>query len=621
MLRGESSEIQLLSNRVTEFITRYRTLIFIGVALLYVLSFNGRWRLGRDTGEYRGLALSLADGKGYTFGTWAPKQIYPGLPCLLAGIEKLLGPAKRTPGLAEDRRLIGPSAATTASVLVIVAMAGLTLWITYRLLRLHYAPWIATVVTACVGTNAIFISHANELLTDVPFLLGVMAALYGWDLLLRAPNSRAGFSAAGIALFGVALAAVMRPTFWILAVCWVIQCIWGLITGPRRIHAICLGVLLATGLARFGLNPFDGGYEREARRVIPQMLRKLPTELPSQVHAILRNDIPAAVFGEQLAPASVLGSLLVLGSTLLLFRHHALWVLMVFATVGATLLLSSEARYYMMVLPILLLGWLTLTCALASRLSVKHGQIVLLCSLALVVLNNLSASVRFFSEQRRLDFLAHYRKGEFVPVLAMCEQIRKHAGPRQKVLGPMGSIMSVFSGRHVVTQRELFPYEWTSRAPRIVSRAKLRYVVFPARLYEKKEPLIAALMRKHIIVPRTKVATVRAKPAMVLAKPKITVVEGDWRKLKGSARPPLVTKPKKKPTTKATTDPTTHPSPTAQHLRAMTTMLSPVLLADSGAVLSGSSVYGGSLAIREAAASISGPGSSVRTSFSRLSAE
>jgi hypothetical protein len=601
---AELGETEWLRNRVTDLIARYRIWLFIGVAVLYVIGFNGRWRLGRDTAEYRGLALNLAHGNGYTFGFWAPKQAYPGLPYLLAGIEHWLGPESTKPSAAEDRRLIGPSAATSVSVLVILAMAGLTLVVTYKLIRLHYAPWIATTITCGVGTNSIFIAHANELLTDVPFLLGLMCALFGWDLLRRASSLRKAISAGAIALAGVALAASMRPTFWILALSWVAMCVWGVIRGPRRFHAICLGLLLLVGLVRFGFHPLSGAREREARRVIPQMIK----QMPQQVYSILHDDLPAAVFGEQLAPASILGSLLVIGSTMFLLRRHALWVLLVFGTLGATLLTSTEARYYMMVVPILLLGWLALTCRLAQRVSAKQGELILVASLALVTLNNLSASMSFFTEQRSSDFLKKHRKGEFVPVLAMCEQIRTHVKPDQKVIGPSGAVMSVFSGRHVLTQREIFPNGPSPSAPRELAEAKVKYAIFPPNLYEKKEPVIAGLMRKRILVARTRIATVGKN--MRLATVKVTVVKGDWRKLKRPPRnkpatKPISTRSSSKPSSRSTSRPATR----AQDLRAKTTMLSPVLPAARGFVLSSVEVYGGSRLIRDTAAEMCGFGS------------
>ena len=68
------------------------------------------------------------------------------------------------------------------------------------------------------------------------------------------------------------LAAVMRPTFWVLGLAWLCACAWGLIVGPRRrFYFICLCILLLVWLAfaavdprTRGFAPLSGGYEREA---------------------------------------------------------------------------------------------------------------------------------------------------------------------------------------------------------------------------------------------------------------------------------------------------------------------------------------------------------------------
>jgi hypothetical protein len=56
-------------------IERMSTWLFVGVALLYLISFNGQWRIGLDSANYRGLADSIVSGRGYVFGEWAGKNI------------------------------------------------------------------------------------------------------------------------------------------------------------------------------------------------------------------------------------------------------------------------------------------------------------------------------------------------------------------------------------------------------------------------------------------------------------------------------------------------------------------------------------------------------------------
>ena len=70
---------------------RHRRIFWIVIALAMLLSFNGQWRIGLDSANYRGLADSLANGRGYTFGAWAPRAVYPGLPFLLAGLQRICG--------------------------------------------------------------------------------------------------------------------------------------------------------------------------------------------------------------------------------------------------------------------------------------------------------------------------------------------------------------------------------------------------------------------------------------------------------------------------------------------------------------------------------------------------
>jgi hypothetical protein len=613
---SEQGGIFSLQNRVTAAIERHRKLLFILVALLYIGSFNGKWRLGLDTAIYRGLALNIASGKGYTFGDWAPKQVYPGLPYSLAAIEYVLGPKDRTPSLAEQNRLIGPSLATTGSVFFILAIASLTLIVVYKLIHLHYPKWVAVTITCGVATNQIFLTHSHELLTDVPFLFGVVTSLYGWDLLKRAQNSKSRINAIAVVIPGLIFAATMRPTFWILAGCWIAVCLWGLIVGPRKFYAICLGVLLGIWAILIaidprykGFHPLSGGYESEALYLLPQA----PAHFYQQLHHILYDQFPAAMFGQQMSPFSTLSSLIVIGSTLLLFRRHALWVLMVFGTLAATLIVSAEPRYYMMVLPVLLLGWLTMFCMLARKASKVWGEMILVLGLAILTLNNLSATVGFFIEQHHSNFISHYKKGAYVPALEMCEALRQRLSPDQKVLGPSGAIMSVFSGIHVYTQREMLPRGENMHSAEAVAATHLDYAITPGILYRDKEPAIARMFRKRIILPTKVIATTSA--GWHLTTILVTVPPTDWRKLPSDWRP-STTKPvkkhsttrprrkKRRPATTQTTQPATQP------LRAMTTMLSPVLFGASGPELSAVLVNGGSDWIFDTAAARCGSGGS-----------
>ncbi|WP_428936768.1 hypothetical protein [Fontivita pretiosa] len=544
MLRADSAaDLQLLNNRVTDAIVRHRKVLYAYVAFLLIISFNGRWRVGLDSSHYRGLAANIAAGRGYVFGSWASGQVYPGFPYLLAGIEVLLGPRDRTPSAAQQQRILGPSLVTTSSVLLVLLMAAGTLLVTYRLIGLHYPPWVAITITCLLGSNALFIQHAHELLTDMPFLLGVVTALYGWDRLQLAAERSGRIGALAIATLGLLLAASMRPTFLIVAACWGLVCLWALIRGPRRrFYAICLAVLIGVWAVMFAIDPrlkganhYLGGYEREALEMAP----RAANSLWQRTYSALHDQLPAAMFGEQLAPFSVAGSLILLASAGFLLRRHALWALLVWLTFVVTVLLSSVPRYYLMILPPLLLGWLSATVWLSQRVPKKWAEAVLVGGLAIVVLNNLSRSIGFIVEQRQPNFLKHYKNGKYLATLEMCEQIRRHVRPGQRVLGPSGSIMTYLSGVHVLSARELLPRGEGPRNPRQLAEAKLDYAIFPSAVYRSKEPLIARLIERGVIVPVSRIASVRrGKETMHLMTLRIAVPpEGqDWRRMPRRAR-------------------------------------------------------------------------------------
>src|SRR4051812_44674428 len=87
-------------NAFLALITRWKWGFFALVGVLLLLSFNGLWRIGRDSAAYRGLGHQLAITGKYVFrdkqgGTavYSEQQDtrYPGLPLILAGVEKCFG--------------------------------------------------------------------------------------------------------------------------------------------------------------------------------------------------------------------------------------------------------------------------------------------------------------------------------------------------------------------------------------------------------------------------------------------------------------------------------------------------------------------------------------------------
>jgi hypothetical protein len=543
-IEAPAADVFTLDNRITGFINRHARAMFVLVTLLYLISFNGQWRVGLDSSNYRGLGDSIASGRGYTFGEWAPKNIYPGLPLLFAGLQSAFG-----------RSAVAPCVA-------MLAISTLTMFVTYRLIRLHYAKWFAVTVTCGLATNHWYLQQTSELMTDVPFLLGVVTALYGWDRLFRAERAGTWLSA-GLLLIGLAIAASMRPTLFLLVGAMGVVSLAGLMMGPRRVvHASVLGAMLLVLVVFVALDPRGraslalGGYEREAVELLRGLVSTgdaqdpldAPIELLKRALFVLNDQLPAGFFGEQLSlfsvrvaglkisPTSILGSLILIAALLLIVRRHPLWALLAWVTVLATVIASAEPRYYVMILPMLLVAWLAMLVKLARKLPRPWDEVLLVGGLALVTLNNLSASVSFVKEQRSVPFLKHYKydrkvkTGEWMVSLQMAELIAKHLPPGARVIGPSGSVLSYVSGRHVYTQRELLPRRGhVQRFPQIIADKNIEYAIFPAPHYRQKEPAVARLMERGVLRPAG--PTIAEVAEMRLARLRVLVPEGDWQKL------------------------------------------------------------------------------------------
>jgi hypothetical protein len=166
---------------------------------------------------------------------------------------------------------------------------------------------------------------------------------------------------------------------------------------------------------------------------------------------------------------------------LLLFDGTRLWGLMVFITFGITLALSTQPRYYTMVLPMLLLGWLLMLVELVKRLPSPWGAVALAVGLGLVTFNNISAMVSFVKEQRSPHFLRAYKDGKYIPVLQMCDVMIAHLPRDARVLGPSASIMSYVTGLHVYSQREILGRGNPVRYPKAIQEARINYASCPPR--------------------------------------------------------------------------------------------------------------------------------------------
>jgi len=475
-------------DRVLAWADSHRRKLLAVVILLYALGFNGQWRMEPDSALYLTIGRNLAEGRGYTYHGAHHHLAYPGLPWLFAATFKVFGVDTLLP----------------AHVIILLCGAA-ALALTYRLFYLHAGRPTAVLMTVALALSRTFYRYCFELLSDVPFLVGVMAFLVGYEAIFfrrydrdvreGTPDPRGKPSPWDWALLfgGLALAMVMRPTMWALLLAIVgavaVSLLRGLFRRPLRKGRLAVGcALLAAAVAAGGvfysLDPrrtgpaeSTGDYEiaflDALTRGMHGLLGKaLHTNLPALLHpsaseAVLGVDAGHLDVGRHAVSMSALPSILVIAVGALLFRRRLLWGIWVAVTLLMMLLTVVHVRYFLQVLPVLLYAcWLAVVWvyrrgatagANASLGPVRTRSArwarrgVMVVAAAVVGLNLLRVG-SLIAEQRRTPFVARYRDGKYAATPGVAAVLRAETPEGAWVLVPQkyGRILTYLSGRYAV---------------------------------------------------------------------------------------------------------------------------------------------------------------------------
>ena len=493
-------------------IVRCRWLFVAVWVALQALAFNGQWRVGLDSALYRHLGHSLATGEGYRIFGEVHGHVYPGLPVLLGALEAIFG------------QTVWPV------ILVMLLASAATLWFTYLVARRVLPDWAAILTTAGVAFNFRFVQQGHELMTDAPFLLGVMMTLWGLEALRDGPRRR------GVAALvsGLVLAASMRPTFWVLAGAVAFGAAWTAIKGwraatgsARHTHAVraisvLAFVVLAVGAFLIfdprirGMDLASGGYERELLDRLMDV-GPLAVATPAKLLSILNDDLPRLFFAERVSYLHIVFALALLGGVSLLtiggWRNESTraaerrptWVALVALLFVATLLASSEPRYWLMVLPVLWIGWIVGLCKGARDWfkTSRSRSIYVALGVSAVLIGNLAHAGKFVVEQRATPFLSHYKEGQYVPVKKLAEAVRNGTTHDQTIIGPYAPLLSYWADRRVIDRRRLGFGQISDRRDRLVAvrDAEADFMVFPWQPYRHKDAELRRLVKAGDIYP------------------------------------------------------------------------------------------------------------------------
>ena len=460
------------------WVDRHRHKLLVAVLLLYAAGFNGQWRLDADSALYLTIGRNIAEGRGYTYHGEPHNLAYPGMPWLFAGLFKAFGTGTLVPAH------------------VVMLGCGLaTLALTYRLFLLHAGRPTAVLMTLALALSRTFYRYSFELLSDMPFLMGVMAFLVGYEAVFyrrydrdvrgkkdadpTMPEPPAAARAmprwydALLLLGGLAVAMVTRPTMWALLAAVVGAVVLSLFTRPLRKGWVIVGagfvaaavvaavLFYALDPRRVGGTRGAGDYELvllDAVMTKPgAIVRKMTSvNLPQLLHpgaaeAVSGVDWGHVDVGRYSVPMGPPMSVLSIAAGLLLFRRRLLWGMWVALSVVMMLVTLVQVRYFLQVLPLLLYGWWVAVVWLDEKLAGrKWGRLLPVAVFGALLAVNVGRIVNLAVEQRGSPFLEKYRGGKYAMVPKLNELLETQTPDEAWVLVPerqLGRILTFTSHR------------------------------------------------------------------------------------------------------------------------------------------------------------------------------
>jgi hypothetical protein len=444
-----------VADQLLRVVDSYRRWILASAAILLLASFTPNWRITPDAALFLGVARNLAEGRGFTFNEQPVTTVNAGFPYLLA----------LTRSLSTD-----PFVAGNAMVL---AFGFASLVLVYLLVLRQAGRGLAVLVTLLTAVNGTFLRHSCEILADVPFFFCCTLALLGYELTFARPSSaqhepkaaaaNPALSGATIAmgaalvLAGLAGMASLRIVFLGPLVAILIDLLWRVRRSRFKwavLSAAAAALLVALAI-RLADPRMAGGFvlltkERQMLDMLLDLPARIPHIISTNAPRLFFDSTPRAILGNKVGfwPVDLAISLAVLASAALLLRRRLAWAALVAIYFVQWLVLYPDPRYFLPVLPLLLLGWWDLAILLTDRAPVRWKRAVLFALLALLFVPNLIRSIGFAIEQHHQPFLARYLRGRFQDLESLSTQARLKLPPDAVIITgeQFGNALHYFSG-------------------------------------------------------------------------------------------------------------------------------------------------------------------------------
>ena len=468
---GESISISGVGRRwsgvVADWIFAHRQAAWALVLLSYFAAYNGQWQMTPDSALYLSLGRNIATGKGYTYNGAPHDMVYPGLPYVLAGLYRILG---------SDAKVIA-----AADFLILVA-GLLLIGATFRMVRLAFDRTTAHVVAlGLAGVHELY-RYCYTILTDIPFLLGVMAFLAGHEAIFGKPDRRGRWYDWGLLLVGLIVAIAMRPNMIGLLAVWMGVLVWTAVRERAHRAAALWAIGLAAGLGllfvlldpRHALSgSASSSYEHTLLIDFTRNFsHRITVDAVANLRDLLGVTAARAAFGMPWGfwgVNAVLG-IMALAAGLALFRVRAMWGWWITVTIATLILIVSHDRYMLQISPLLVLGWWRFLVWLNRRLPLPIGNWVFAILLATGLLGNTLQLGNIMLRQHLRPFYAYYAGGDYFGYPQMAKDIVALAGPNDVVVcrTRRGRVLTFLSRRPILEIIDPMPGNFSTSPPLIL---------------------------------------------------------------------------------------------------------------------------------------------------------
>ena len=449
------------SARVLAWADRHRWWLFAGVVVLYALGFTGRWRVAPDTALYMELGRNLSEGKGFVYHGVKHNWYEPGLPYVIGLSFRWFGEDNYVP-----------------LALFMVACGFVSLALVYHLFRVHAGRPTAVVMTVLLAAAETFYRYCFQIVTDTPFLVGIMGFLLGYEALVRREDAEARerprrwgpWGGWALIAAGTVVMCAFRPTIITFLGALAVATLYHLVRGPDRVRHVLIAALAVGSVLAFRAadprrsTPGEAAHREATLKTLLTEKRgwALERSFKRFIPEMLSEHTPEAVMGIEVGtPQDQILSVATIALGLGLVTRRVLWGAWVAATVAQMAFWLPRERYFLPILPLLQFAvwraalWLEVrTPEPGERTpSTVQGRLGFIAIASLLLVPNLVQDANFIYEQHWLSrgvSLTDRRDPTGSALMEMGELIRTNVGEEDAVLAEPARQLTYFSRRKVV---------------------------------------------------------------------------------------------------------------------------------------------------------------------------